>query len=79
MNNFQGVSLSLIRRFAIQVRAAAGSGAARHVSPLLPHGGPQILACLRLLHSEKIVHCDLKPENILLRCVRSLRRLVALR
>jgi dual specificity tyrosine-phosphorylation-regulated kinase 2/3/4 len=43
-NNFQGISNSLIRRFA-----------------------SQILRCLMLLHSHKVVHCDLKPENILLK------------
>ena len=43
-NNFQGLSLGLIRRFAIQ-----------------------LLASLRYLGKQRIIHCDLKPENILLR------------
>mmetsp|Transcript_111190 Transcript_111190/g.358970 ORF Transcript_111190/g.358970 Transcript_111190/m.358970 type:complete len:787 (-) Transcript_111190:571-2931(-) len=43
-NNFQGVSLSLIRRFAIQ-----------------------LLAALRFLRKQHIIHCDLKPENVLLK------------
>jgi serine/threonine protein kinase len=43
-NNFQGVSLGLIRRFAIQ-----------------------LLAALRFLRKQHIIHCDLKPENILLK------------
>jgi serine/threonine protein kinase len=43
-NNFQGVSLGLIRRFAIQ-----------------------LLAALRFLRKQHIIHCDLKPENVLLK------------
>jgi len=43
-NNFQGVSLGLIRRFAIQ-----------------------LLAALRFLKKQHIIHCDLKPENVLLK------------
>lgn len=43
-NNFQGVSLGLIRRFAIQ-----------------------LLAALRFLKKQRIIHCDLKPENVLLK------------
>ncbi len=43
-NKFQGLSLGLIRRFAVQ-----------------------ILASLKYLARERIIHCDLKPENILLR------------
>jgi len=43
-NSFQGVSLGLIRRFAIQ-----------------------LLAVLRFLRKERIIHCDLKPENVLLK------------
>jgi serine/threonine protein kinase len=43
-NNFQGVSLGLIRRFAIQ-----------------------LLAALRFLRKQHLIHCDLKPENILLK------------
>jgi serine/threonine protein kinase len=39
-----GLSLGLIRRFAVQ-----------------------ILASLRYLRQESIIHCDLKPENILLK------------
>merc|ERR1740123_2878871 len=43
-NNFQGVSLGLIRRFAIQ-----------------------LLAALRFLRKQHIIHCDFKPENVLLK------------
>merc|ERR1719482_1513786 len=43
-NNFQGVSLGLIRRFAIQ-----------------------LLAALRFLRKQRIIHCDFKPENVLLK------------
>merc|ERR1719355_439189 len=43
-NNFRGVSLGLIRRFAIQ-----------------------LLAALRFLRKQRIIHCDFKPENVLLK------------
>ncbi|KAK5170405.1 serine/threonine protein kinase, CMGC, dual-specificity [Saxophila tyrrhenica] len=34
--------------------------------PLIRRFSRQLLACLTLLHTKRIIHCDLKPENILL-------------
>jgi dual specificity tyrosine-phosphorylation-regulated kinase 2/3/4 len=82
-NNFQGLSLGLIRyrcgmraQAAFRACAAVVGRRARLDRPECATSSAwircsrfaiQLLVCLRFLRKQRIIHCDLKPENILLK------------
>ena len=67
-NNFQGLSLGLIRRCVRRLRFDKSSCVAYACIRVPPcRFAIQLLTSLKYLHRERVIHCDLKPENILLK------------